>query len=189
MATTDELVAAAKIALGIQAETTALDAVLRQKVLAVVAYLRGAGVTDQVLAGDLAVGTICLGVTDLWDTRAGEAGLSKAFHIMAAQLITASGLPVLTSAPADGATGVPVDVVPALTFDRRISSYSVRLVRLEAGVETDLCADVSLDITERILIVTPAADLAAATEHALVVEARAASGPSLPRTVIRFTTA
>lgn len=74
-----------KLGLGIQTSETAFDAVLKQKIIAVKAYLHGAGVTEAVLASDAAVGVIVMGVGDIWIQTAGEVKFSPAFTAIAAQ--------------------------------------------------------------------------------------------------------
>jgi len=180
---------ACKVGLGIQTGTTAFDDVIDQKVLLVQGYMLGAGVSAATMEGSQAVGVLVLGVGDLWELKPGEVKLSGAFNMALTQLCAASSLLGLTTDPADGDEDVLVDESLLLTFDRRIASYSVRLVELDGTTETDLPFALAYDITRRVLTVTPSSALTEATHYALVVEAQAAAGPSLPRTVISFVTA
>lgn len=194
MATTADLVRAAKRTLGIGGtdpdREASFDGVLEQKVKAVVGYLTNAGVTAPVLATDLAVDVITLGVTDSWGAEGGKAEFSKLFYVQAAQLLAVSALLNVTPSPVDGASGVARNVAPTLAFDRRIQSYHVHLAEVaEDGDETDVCCDIAVDVTHKIITITPDDNLAASQRYALIVEAQAAEGPSLARTVFQFTTA
>jgi len=85
-----DLLQACKNGLNISLNTTALDSVLNQKILAVKGYLSGAGVSDTILESDLAIGVIVLGVTDIWELKSGQAKLSAAFNTLASQLVCMS---------------------------------------------------------------------------------------------------
>ncbi|MFK7692863.1 hypothetical protein [Paenibacillus sp. HJGM_3] len=85
-----ELLAECKTGLNIPLASTGFDGVLRQKLLAVKGYLLGAGVSEAKLDTDLAVGTIVVGVTDLWNIQSGEIRFSPVFLTLATQLATAS---------------------------------------------------------------------------------------------------
>jgi len=185
--TTAELVAEVKTALNIQAATTEFDDVIEQKVLVVVDYIQQAGVSAAQLDTDAGVGVIVLGATDLWGLEAGEVRFSPAFYALATQLAAGSSLLTVIVNPADGATGVAVDVAPTLTFNRRIDDYSVALVEYESQDEMNI--DIDLDVTEKVLTITPTSDLDAGTKYALVFTATSVLGPSLERTVSAFTTA
>lgn len=84
--TNEELLTACKIGLQIDTENTALDGILLQKILAVKSYMRGAGVTEDNMLDDLAVGVIVMGVADLWSLEGGGVKFSPAFHVLLAQL-------------------------------------------------------------------------------------------------------
>lgn len=81
-----DLLQACKDGLNISQATTALDGVLNQKIATIQGYLTSVGVSDTVLDSDLAVGTIVLGVTDIWELNGGVAKFSKLFETLAAQL-------------------------------------------------------------------------------------------------------
>jgi uncharacterized repeat protein (TIGR02543 family) len=81
-----DLITACRIGLNISASTTALDDVIKQKLMAVKAYLSNAGVSDADLYSDLAVGVIVMGVTDMWNLSGGQVSFSPMFHTLAAQL-------------------------------------------------------------------------------------------------------
>lgn len=84
--TTAMLVEELKVSLGIQPGPGPFDAVLAQKVTAVLAFLRGAGVSDETLASEAAIGVVVLGAGDLWSAQAGEVKFSPAFYTLASQL-------------------------------------------------------------------------------------------------------
>ncbi|WP_416149500.1 hypothetical protein ACM26V_00425 [Salipaludibacillus sp. HK11] len=81
-----KLIEECKKGLNIPIETTALDGVLRQKLMAVKGYMVGAGVSEEKLDSDLAIGIIAMGVADLWELKSGEVKFSPAFKIMLSQL-------------------------------------------------------------------------------------------------------
>jgi len=81
-----ELLIECKEGLNIQVASTAFDPVLTQKLLAVKSFLRNAGLTDETMADDLAVGVIVMGVTDLWSLQGGEVKFSPAFYTLVSQL-------------------------------------------------------------------------------------------------------
>lgn len=66
------------------------DAVLTQKMLAVVSYMTGAGVSETKLDSNLGVACICIGVTDLWNLSNGEIKFSSAFGMIVEQLAVMS---------------------------------------------------------------------------------------------------
>jgi hypothetical protein len=187
MATPDSLLAACKAGLNIQATESAFDAVLSQKITLVQGFMSGAGVAADVLNSDAATPVIVLGVGDTWNLEGGELKFSPVFLILVGQLAAKSSLLTVTPDQQDGAADVAVTVKPRLTFNRSLSAYTVRL-RLYTGF-ADLPAVVTLDVTQRVLTVTPSSNLAAGTKYAIIVTAAAADGPSLARTVLAFTTA
>lgn len=81
-----ELITEVKKGLNISEETTALDGVLTQKMLAVKAYMTNAGVSGETMGSDLAVGTLVLGVSDIWNVEGGGVKFSPVFHTLLAQL-------------------------------------------------------------------------------------------------------
>lgn len=84
--TEDELVIQCKIGLNIQIESTDFDDVLAQKLLAVTSYMKGAGVSVEMMDDDLATGVIVMGVTDLWNVGGGEIKFSPVFNTLLGQL-------------------------------------------------------------------------------------------------------
>lgn len=84
--TTDELLVECKKGLGMPVTSTAFDGGLRTKVLAVTAYMTGAGVSSEAMISDLAVGAIVIGVTDLWNIQGGDVKFSPVFHTLVTQL-------------------------------------------------------------------------------------------------------
>lgn len=75
-----------KKGLTIPVESTAFDPILLQKVLAVKLFMKSAGVSDENMSNDLAVGVIVMGVTDLWELKAGDIKFSPAFFTLVNQL-------------------------------------------------------------------------------------------------------
>lgn len=186
MATTDALLAACKVGLGIQPTTTAFDGLLVQKITLVKGYMAGAGVSTEVLDSDEATATIVLGVSDSWNLSAGEVKFSPIFTTLVSQLAAASTVLAMVGDPADGSTGVPVDVKPVLTFNRKLASYSASLMLYDT--QDAVTSSVTLDVTGKVLTLTPASGLAAGTKYAIAISAVAVDGPSL-RAVLQFTTA
>ncbi|MGJ9381803.1 hypothetical protein [Salipaludibacillus sp. CF4.18] len=80
------LVGECKKGLGYSVKTTAIDGVIKQKLMAVKGYMLGAGVPEEKIYSDLAVGIIVMGVADLWELKSGEVKFSSAFHTMLSQL-------------------------------------------------------------------------------------------------------
>lgn len=182
-----ELLIECKKGLNIQVASTDFDGVLTQKLLAVKSYMKSAGVSDDTMLDDLAVGIIVMGVTDLWNMGGGEIKLSPAFNVLLSQLAIGSTILTVLSSPANGATAVAVNVQPVLTFNRRIESYKVSLVNYDTLIPVTIT--VSLDIAGKIFTLKPGSDLAPATKYAIVVDtATAFSGQALSYTVISFTT-
>lgn len=84
--TDNQLLNECKKGLNIPLESTAFDSVIKQKLLAVKQFMIGAGVKGERLESDLAVGVIVMGVTDLWEIKAGEVKFSPAFLTLLTQL-------------------------------------------------------------------------------------------------------
>ena len=182
------LVTECKIGLGMQEDETAFDGVILQKVKTVLSFLRRAGVSEETLESEDAVGVIVMGVGDIWNQEAGSVKFSPAYISMASQL-TYDGITLtVTSNPADGAVGVAVDVSLVLTFNKMVSAYMVSLLEYES--QDSVATVQSLDVTKKKLTITPSSNLSAATKYAIVIEsATASTGPTLDYTVISFTTA
>ncbi|MEF3313322.1 hypothetical protein PV433_31010 [Paenibacillus sp. GYB004] len=89
--TDDELIAECKVGLNISLASTAHNRTLKQKLLAVKGYMVGAGVSEESMLSDLAVGAIVLGVTDLWNIKSGETEFSPVFHTLLTQLAKSKG--------------------------------------------------------------------------------------------------
>lgn len=85
MAEVDYL-AECKKGLNIPVESSAFDGTLNQKLLAVKMFMKNAGVSDENMANDLAVGVIVMGVTDLWELKSGEIKFSPVFFTLVNQL-------------------------------------------------------------------------------------------------------
>lgn len=87
MADTEAIVTQCKIGLGLSAESNdAIDGLLTQKIATVKAVLIKGGVAEEKLEAESAIGIITMGVTDIWEVRAGEAHFSPAFIMLATQL-------------------------------------------------------------------------------------------------------
>ncbi|MEY9980075.1 hypothetical protein [Lysinibacillus sp. RC79] len=63
-----------------------IDGAIKQKLLAIRAYLLGAGVKTKRLDSDLGIAVMVIGVTDLWNLNAGEIKFSPVFRTLATQL-------------------------------------------------------------------------------------------------------
>lgn len=64
----------------------AIDGAINQKLLAVKNFMIGSGVKKETLTDDLAIGTIVLGVTDIWELKSGEVKFSPVFLMFVTQL-------------------------------------------------------------------------------------------------------
>lgn len=85
--TDEELLIECKAGLGYSsAANEAIDRPLMQKLVAVKSYLRGAGVTPEMLEDPLAISVIVMGVSDLWEVKSGEVKFSPAFFTLSNQL-------------------------------------------------------------------------------------------------------
>lgn len=185
--TNAELLVEVKTGLGIPAASTSHDGVLMQKLVAVKGFMTGAGVSDVTMATDEAIGALVLGVGDIWSLAPGEVKFSQLFYNLLSQLAIDSSLVTVTGSPTDGATNVAVDVEPALTFNQRIKSWTA-LMYVYDDTDQEISLDAELDVTEKVLTITPSANLAAATKYAIIISAISHLGPVLDRTVISFTT-
>ncbi|WP_375104944.1 major tail protein [Paenibacillus sp. RS8] len=93
----------------------------------------------------------------------------------------------LSSVPANNATGVAIGANVVLTFANKLASYSA--VLLNGGFDV-IASAITLDASGKILTINPNANLAAATEYAVIINgATDVYGQILPQTVISFTTA
>ena len=80
--TNEELLIECKVGLNIPIESMDFDGILNQKIAAVKNYMRRAGVKDE----NIDPAAIVLGVTDLWNTNAGEVKFSPVFESLVVQL-------------------------------------------------------------------------------------------------------
>ena len=94
----DVLLKACKHGLRISESNTAYDELIRQKIAVVENYMRNAGVSEQMLASEQAIGTIVLGIVDIFGVAPGEMKFSQVFHTLVTQL-------ALKSAAAAGSSG------------------------------------------------------------------------------------
>ena len=88
--TDEELLIECKKGLNMPTASTGFDGVLSQKLLAVKAFLKGAGVSDELLDSSLSVCVIVMGVTDLWNIQGGGINFSPAFYTLLSQLAIGS---------------------------------------------------------------------------------------------------
>ena len=84
--TTAELLIECKKGLGMQVDSYAFDDLLTPKVLAVTSFMKRAGVSDLMMADDLAVTVIIMGVNDLWNIKSGDIKFSPVFYGFLSQL-------------------------------------------------------------------------------------------------------
>lgn len=183
-----DLLEECKTALSIQDTETSFDNVINQKIKAVQTFLRGAGVSEATLASEDAIGVIVMGVGDIWNQVAGSVRFSPAYISMVSQLTYDGIILSVTSNPADGDIDGAVDSTIVLTFNKMLSDYTVLL--LEYDSQDSVVNTQKLDVTKKVLTITPSADLSAATKYAVVIKsATASAGPTLDYTVISFTTA
>lgn len=80
----DKLLEQCKIGLSISSD--AFDQTIKQKIKAVQMFMKKAGVSDENLASDLGIGTLVMGVSDLWELKAGEVKFSPVFLTLVNQL-------------------------------------------------------------------------------------------------------
>lgn len=90
--TNEELIIECKKGLNLALDDNSVDAVVLQKVLAVKAFLMGAGVQQSRIEGNLAVAVMVIGVNDLWSIEAGEIKFSPVFYTLATQLASGGGV-------------------------------------------------------------------------------------------------
>lgn len=84
--TDDQLLVECKKGLTIPVDSKDFDNILKQKLLAVKGFMKMAGVSDENMTTDLAVGVIVMGVSDLWELKAGEVKFSPVFFTLVNQL-------------------------------------------------------------------------------------------------------
>lgn len=77
-----------KNALGITSDYQ--DATLMEYIDEIEAYMKSAGISEDVIASDEANGIVSRGVADMWYYSAGEAGLSDYFQMRLVQLMAES---------------------------------------------------------------------------------------------------
>lgn len=86
----EQLLVECRIGLGMSAATTAMDGAIKQKLHLVKSFMRGSGVSEEMLNDPLAVGTIVVGVTDTWNLSSGEIKFSPIFYTLTTQLAARS---------------------------------------------------------------------------------------------------
>jgi hypothetical protein len=183
-----ELLIECKKGLGQQVTGTDFNDVLTQKLLAVKSFMTSAGVTSTMMADDLAVGAIVMGVADLWNVEGGEIKFSPVFYSIVSQLAIGSSVLTVSSSPADEDVAVAVSVQPVLTFNSRIKNYKVNMVKYDT--QDSIAATMTLDITGKVLTLEPDSNLDPATKYAIVIDSAVSyAGPGLCYTVLSFTTA
>ncbi|MBU5214489.1 hypothetical protein M3685_16050 [Heyndrickxia oleronia] len=75
-----------KKGLSITADSTAFDDLINQKLLAVKMFMKNAGVSEENMTSDLAIGVIVMGVSDLWELKSGDVKFSPVFFTLVNQL-------------------------------------------------------------------------------------------------------
>lgn len=104
-----------------------------------------------------------------------------------ATAVAAVAFAIESSVPADNATGIAVDSVITLTLNNKSIIQSVSLFQSDL---TPVASTVSVDMTGKIITITPDADLAAATDHMLIIAGITdVFGQTIKDQVIEFTTA
>ena len=182
-----ELLIECKDGLGIQPGSTEFDRLLASKLLVTKSSMKHAGVSDEMLEDDLSVGTIVMGVADLWNNKSGEVKFSPLFYTFLSQLTAGSLVLTVSSNPTDGATNVPVNMQPILTFSNRIKSYAVGILTYDTLKSIAIASE--LDITGKKLTLKPGDNLDPATKYAIVAENIIAhNGQIIEHKVIGFTT-
>lgn len=186
--TDQELLIECKKGLNIPVASTTFDNILNQKLLAVKGYMQGAGVSDSLMESDLAIAVIVLAVGDLWNVKSGETKFSPILLTLLSQLTISSSLLGVSFVPADGAAGVEVTIEPVLTFNKRITDYDASIVKYDDS-SVVIPTTISLDVTGKVLSLSPENILDSGTKYAIVINnATAFNGPELNRTVVSFTT-
>jgi len=84
--TDDELLEQCKIGLGFEIEDVDFNKRIKQKMLQVKMVMKKAGVSDEDITSELGIGAIVIGISDLWDLKAGEIKFSPAFLTLTTQL-------------------------------------------------------------------------------------------------------
>lgn len=84
--TDEQLLEECKKGLGFEIDDPDFDRRVKQKMLQVKMFMKGAGVSDENLTNDLGIGVIVMGISDLWDIKAGEIKFSPAFFTLTTQL-------------------------------------------------------------------------------------------------------
>jgi len=182
-----ELLIECKAGLGIQSGSTEFDRLLASKLLAIKSSMKHAGVSDEMMNDDLAIGVIVMGVADLWNSGGGEIKSSPVFYSLLSQLTAGSLVLTASSNPTDGETNVPVNMQPILTFSNRVKSYAVSILTYDALKPIAIASE--LDITGKKLTLKPGDNLDPATKYAIVVEDIIAhNGQIIEHKVIGFTT-
>jgi len=82
----DALLNACKAGLNIPLASTVFDATITQKLQTVKSFIKGAGVSDEMLNDPAAVGAIVVGVTDIWSLTGGSIEFSRVFYTLVTQL-------------------------------------------------------------------------------------------------------
>lgn len=81
-----ELLTECKKGLNVSMDSTELDGILKQKMLAVKHFMLNAGVTINQLESGLGLAVLTLGVGDLWNLTSGDVKFSSVFYILLTQL-------------------------------------------------------------------------------------------------------
>lgn len=111
------------------------------------------------------------------------------FTAVAVPSLTAiSALTLSSSAPIDAATAVALTTKPVLTFNNAISNYS-NIILLDETDDTIVAKTMSLDVTGKILTISPTASLVTAkTYDIILIGVTDAYGQVLAQQINKFTT-
>lgn len=82
----EDILAECKLGLRITSDDEDINRMVMQKVNTVKSFMIGAGVTQEGIESDIALGIIVLGVTDLWEMESGKLKFSPAFYTLLTQI-------------------------------------------------------------------------------------------------------
>jgi len=82
-------------------------------------------------------------------------------------VVAPSALSLSSALPADGASGVATSVTPVLTFNNALINNAIYMVTLAKADGTVAAVTAALDVTKKIMTVTPGSALSASTTYLL----------------------
>lgn len=121
----------------------------------------------------------------------GDAAFDPTNWFAAVQAPTVGAIPALTCtpSPADGATGVSVNVAPTLTFSNALAAGSELRVVITKNDGAIVSATVTINAARKVITVTPGSALGAATKYLITLAGLVdVFGQSFAKTVYDFTT-